>query len=111
MKLQIKAAGFELTPALHQLVESKLNTLSKFLKNWEKNSEVILRVEIGKNTKHHNKGMIFYAEGNLDLPGLTQKLLRIEEVDEDLRTAVDNLKDRLKNELLRVKKRLSEREK
>ena len=105
MKLQIKATGFELTPALQQLVEKKFGGLEKFLTKWEANRELLLRVEIAKNTKHHNKGMVWYAEANLDLP---QKVLRIEETNEELPAAVDKLKDRLKNELLRLKEKLTE---
>src|SRR3989338_9987393 len=100
MQLNIKATGFELTPALKQLIEKKFNSLEKFLAKWETNRELLLRVEIAKNTKHHNKGMVWYAEANLDLP---QKVLRIEEVNEEMQAAIDKLKDRLKNELLRLK--------
>ena len=103
MKLVIKATGFELTPALKQLIEQKFNTLGKFLQHWEKNRETLLRVEIAKNSEHHNKGPVFYAEANLDLP---EKVLRIEESHEDLHAAIEELKDRLKNELLRLKDKL-----
>lgn len=106
MRLQIKATGFELTPVLQQLVEKKFNNLSKFLAKWEVNRELFLRVEVAKNTKHHNKGMVWYAEANLDLP---QKILRIEETNEDMLAAIDKLKDRLKNDLLKVKGKLADR--
>lgn len=106
MKLNIKATGFELTPALQQLLEKKFNNLSKFLAKWETNRELLLRIEVAKNTKHHNKGMVWYAEANLDLP---QKILRIEETNEEMQAAIDKLKDRLKNELLRLKEKLADR--
>jgi len=105
MRLQIKATGFELTPALQQLVEKKFSGLEKFLAKWETNRELLLRVEIAKNTKHHNKGMVWYAEANLDLP---QKVLRIEETNEEMPAAIEKLKDRLKNELLRLKEKLAD---
>ena len=60
---------------------------------------------MAKNTKHHNKGMVWYAEANLDLP---QKVLRIEETNEEMQAAIEKLKDRLKNELLRLKDRLAD---
>ena len=105
MRINIKATGFELTAALRQITEEKLGSLSRFLKRWEKAGEVLLRVELAKNTKHHNKGQIFYAEANLDLP---QQVLRVEETDADMNTAINNLKDRLKKELLRLKDKLTD---
>lgn len=91
-----------MTPALHQLIEEKFEGLAKFLKRWEENSEVLLRIEIAKSTKHHQKGNVFYAEANLDLPG---KVLRVEETNFSLEAAVNKLKERLKNELLRLKEK------
>ena len=105
MKLQIKATGFELTPALEQLIEQKFGGFSKFLTKWETNRELVLRLEIAKNTKHHNKGMVWYAEANLDLP---QGVLRAEETNEDMHAAIDKLKDRFKNELLKLKEKLND---
>jgi len=106
MRLQVKAIGFELTPALSQFIEEKFRGLEKFLSNWDENNSVILRLEVSKNTKHHQKGMIWYAEANLDLP---KNLLRVEETNEDMHAAIDKLKDRLKNDLLKVKKKLADR--
>ena len=105
MRIQIKSTGFELTPALQQLIEEKFRGFEKFLANWDKNDSVILRIEISKNTKHHQKGKIFYAEANLDLP---KNVLRVEETNEDMHSAIDRLKDRLKNDLLRLKERAAD---
>ena len=105
MRIQIKAKGFDLTPSLTQLVEKKFRSLEKFLFNWDENDSVILRIEVSKNTKHHQKGMVFYAEANLDLP---KNVLRVEETNEDMHAAIDKLKDRLKNDLLRLKEKLAD---
>ena len=105
MRLQVKATGFDLTPALNQLIEQKFGGLAKLLERWEKNADVLLRVEVAKNTKHHNKGKVFYAEANLGLP---MKVLRIEETAEDMHEAVDKLKDRLKKEISRYKEKLAD---
>ncbi len=104
MRLQVKAVGFELTPALNQFIEEKFRSLEKFLSHWDKNDSVILRVEVSRTTKHHQKGMVFYAEANLDLP---KNVLRVEEINEDMHAAIDKLKDRLKNDLLKVKEKLN----
>ena len=105
MRIQVKATGFELTPALNQFIEEKFRGLEKFLSDWDENNSVILRIEVSKNTKHHNKGMVWYAEANLNLP---QKVLRVEELSEEMHAAIDKLKDRLKTDLLKLKDKLAE---
>ncbi len=105
MRLQIKAKGFELTPSLKQFVEEKMTSLEKYVSRWDENDSVLLTVEVAKNTKHHNKGEVFYAEANLDIP---KHLIRVEETGEDMHAAVDVLKDRLKNELLKLKDKLAD---
>jgi len=105
MRFQIKATGFDLTPALHQLIEEKLSGFSKYVGRWDAEGAVILRIEIAKTTQHHHKGNVFYAEANLDLP---KKVLRVEETNENMRIAIEKLKDRLKNELLRAKEKAAD---
>ena len=105
MRLQLKAKGFDLTPAIQQFVESKMMSLEKYVSRWDKGDSVLLAVEVAKSTNHHNKGEIFYAEANLDIP---KHLLRVEETGEDMHAAVDMLKDRLKNELLKLKDKLAD---
>jgi len=100
MTLQIKATGFELTPALKKFIEDKFLGFEKYIGRWDENNSVILKVEVAQNTKHHQKGNIFYAELNMDLP---KNVLRIEEVGTDMYQAIEKSKDRLKNELLRLK--------
>lgn len=100
MTIQIKATGFELTPALKKFVEDKFLGFEKYIGRWDENNSVILRVEIAQNTKHHQKGDIFYAELNMDLP---KNVLRIEEVGSDMYQAVEKAKDRLKNDVLKLK--------
>lgn len=106
MRIQIKARGFELTPALTQFVEEKMEGLTKFLAKWDREDVALLDVEVAKTTQHHNKGNVFYAEANLQLPNVP--LLRIEETNEDLHMAIVKVKDRLKNELSRLKEKLAE---
>lgn len=105
MRIQLKAIGFELTPALNQFIEEKFRSLEKFLSSWDENDSVILRIEVSKTTKHHQKGMVFYAEATLDLP---KNVLRVEETNEDMRAAIEKLKDRLKSDLLKVKEKLND---
>jgi ribosomal subunit interface protein len=106
MRLQVKAKGFELTPALTQFIEEKMAGLTKLLTKWDRENVALLDVEVAKTTKHHNKGNVFYAEANLQIPNAP--LLRIEETNEDLHMAIVQVKDRLKNELSRFKEKLAE---
>ncbi len=105
MRIQLKAKGFELTPSLTEFTETKLGSLEKFIKRWDVNDSVIIRIELAKTTQHHHKGNVFYAEANLDLP---HRVLRVEETATDIHAAIETLKDRLKNELLRVKEKDAE---
>lgn len=105
MRLQIKSKGFELTPSLQQFVEEKMGVLGKYVSRWDENDALLLTVEVAKTSNHHNKGEIFYAEANLDIP---KHFLRVEEKNEDMHAAIDVLRDRLKNELLKLKDRMTD---
>lgn len=106
MRIQIKAKGFELTPSLRDFIEEKLMPIDKYVARWDDGTDsVILRIGVAKTTNHHHKGDVFFAEANLDLP---HKVLRVEETDQEIHMAVENLKDRLKNELLKVKDKMTE---
>ncbi len=95
MKIIINSNKIELNEALAVWVEKKIGSLDKFLKHMD--PEVIeARVEIGKPSKHHLKGMVWYAEVNLKLPG---KLLRATNSNKDLRTAINQVKDELQRQL------------
>jgi len=90
----------EWTPSLKAFVEKKLGSLERFVRRFDMEGAVELRVEVAKTTQHHRKGEVFYAEGNLRLP---KALLRAEEYAEDLRVAVDRLKHTLELEIKKYK--------
>ncbi|MCX7589874.1 MAG: ribosome-associated translation inhibitor RaiA [bacterium] len=100
MNIIIKATNIELTDSIKNYIEKKIRLLEKFLKKYELKSNLIFNVEIAKITKHHHKGDIFYTEINLKLPN---KLLRVEEYDQDLYQSIDLTKDRLKEQILKFK--------
>jgi len=104
MNLIIESVGTSLTPSLKTDVRDKLGSLEKFFKD---SDLVELRVEIGKPSSHHKKGDVFYAEANLKI-GRT--LLRAEDQNKDIHTAIDNVRDMLERQLRKQKeKRLSSR--
>jgi len=101
MKIFIKTTNLKLTPIIEEYIHQKINGLDKFLGSMDR--EIIeARVEIGRTTKHHQKGDIFRAEVNLTLPG---RLLRLVAEEEDLRTAIDKVKDGLQREIKKYRGR------
>ncbi len=102
INIALKATGMELTPALRQYVEDKLQAVEKFI-----GSETATQadVEIGKTTHHHQSGDIFRCEINLSLPG---DLLRAVAQKDDLYAAIDIAQGDLLGELRKRKgKRLT----
>ncbi|MBI2604246.1 MAG: hypothetical protein HYW56_01765, partial [Candidatus Harrisonbacteria bacterium] len=61
----------------------------------------LARVEIARTTKHHEKGAVYRAEVNLDLS--SKNLARAEHEDWDIRVAVTEVKDKLRNILSKQK--------
>lgn len=93
MNIKIKTTNFSLTPAIKTYLENKLNSLDKFLPHDE---SIIADIELGKTTKHHQKGNIFKAEVNLKISG---RLIRSVAEEWDLRVAIDRVKDELQREI------------
>jgi putative sigma-54 modulation protein len=108
MKIVIKSTKLDLTPTIEDYAKKKLETLQRFLKKFEKESELEMFVEISKTTRHHHKGDIFYAELNLSLP---KKMIRIEEYHSDIYAAIDVLKDRTKAEISKLKSKIIKKRK
>lgn len=96
MKINIKALNLDLTPALNQFIEEKIGSLSKFLKNYEAEEDVPIRIEVARTTRHHHSGDVFRTEINLDLPS---KMLRSVAEREDVRFAINEAKDNLQQEI------------
>ena len=63
MKIDITTKNITLDEALEVFIEDKIGSLEKYLKGSN------ARVEIGKPSKHHKSGPIFYAEVNLASKG------------------------------------------
>jgi len=100
MKTQIKYTNLDSTLAMNEYVEQKINSLAKLVEKFDIEGSVLARVEVARTTKHHHKGPVYRAETNLDLPG---KVLRAEHEDWDARVAVDQMKDKLKREIIKYK--------
>lgn len=102
--LSLKGTNIELTDAIKNYVNEKLDALQKICQDFDPADE--LRMELGKSTRHHAKGPYFFAEMHLHVPG---KELLAKEESEDLYDAIDRVKDQLKRQLKDYKDVLKER--
>ncbi len=100
MKINIKAIDLELTPAIREYLETKIGSLDHFLKRFEIDDEIKVFVEIARTTHHHKSGAVFCAEASFSIG---KKLLRAEHSDWDIRVAIDEVKDRLQQEIKKYK--------
>ena|SRR3989338_7495034 len=104
MRIITKYTNLDSTPAIETYINEKVGALAKFLRPFEVNNEINARIEVGRTTNHHNKGLVYRAEINLDLPG---EVLRAEHEDWDVRIAIDQAKDKLQREVVKYKERLN----
>ena len=101
MQIIIKGTKIELTKALKDFVEEKIKDLEKFFEfKINKDFEVKAFVEIGKTSKRHRKGDIFFAECQIFLLG---KGVRAVAEREDLKLAICEVKDELQTQLKKYK--------
>jgi len=98
MKINIKATGIELTPAIAGYVQKKISAIEKYLPAGA--VDLVAQVEVGKSTQHHKSGEVFKAEVHLVGAGLD--LYAVSE-QSDLYAAIDLVKDELARELTRLK--------
>ncbi len=96
--INIKATNIELTEDLKKYIEDKMNGLDKYFDNI-----IEVRVEVGKESDHHQKGNIFFAEVNVKVPN---DLIRIKKVAKHQFKAIDKTKDHLREMLGRYKGKL-----
>jgi ribosomal subunit interface protein len=110
MKINIKATGIELTPAISSYVNKKVFSIEKYLPAMpahagqagldKGNKDVVAQVEVGKCTHHHKSGSIFRAEVHITGGGLD--LYAVSEM-EDLYAAVDIVRDEVIHSMLQSK--------
>lgn len=97
LKKHIKATNIELTDAIRDYVEKKIDSVGKFVKE---DVEALAEIEVGKTTHHHHKGDVFRAEINLSIK---EKRFRAEAVMDDLYKAIDKIKDEIIEEVKSAK--------
>jgi len=100
MEIKIKATAIELTDAIRQYIDERMESIAKLVDEYD--SAAMVEVEVGKSTKHHNKGPYMMAEINLTFLG---NLFRAAEEREDLYEAIDVCKDEVRRQLVDHKDR------
>jgi putative sigma-54 modulation protein len=89
LNIQRKGTNIELTEAIENYIDKKLEPLHKFLQN---HPEHLIDVEVGKTTNHHKSGDIFRAEVNVFIK---ENMLRAVAEAADLYAAIDDVKDEI----------------
>lgn len=98
MNINIKSTNFNMTPDIEEYITSKMNSVEKFISPQE-DEQILVDFETEKST-HHKNGDVFRAEANLTVKGV---LYRAEASKEDIRTAIDSVKDQIEKQIRRSK--------
>lgn len=101
MNIKIKSTRLELTDAIRDYFQAKMDMVEKYLGDIK---AINCDVEIEKAVGGQHKGEIFRAEVNLEVP---QKLLRVEKTEKDLYKAIDKVKDHLEVVIKKYKEKLT----
>ena len=103
MRINIKSTKIELTPKIKDYVQEKMNMLEKYLGDIQ---VLNCDIEVGMSIGGQNKGQIYRAEANLEVPG---ELLRVEKTEKELFKAIDKVKDHLARSIRRYKEKRIDR--
>lgn len=98
ININIKSKNFEMTPEIMEYINSKISLIEKFLQT-EHEENILVEFEVEKS-KHHKKGEVYRAEANVSFKG---KLFRSDSTDYDIRTAVDNVRDQIEEQIKKKK--------
>ncbi|MCL4392332.1 ribosome-associated translation inhibitor RaiA [Patescibacteria group bacterium] len=108
MKINIESTGLDLTPSIKTYIETKLTPLGRIIKRFETKGEITAFVEVGRSTKHHKHGDVFRASIDIEVPG---KKLFAENESPDLRTAIDMVKNKIKDDIQKYKEKSTDKRK
>jgi ribosomal subunit interface protein len=95
----IKATNLALSPEVRAYVEKRFVSLSSVLDFAEPTLKV--QIEVGRTTRHHDKGDVFRAEFNVRQKG--ERLRAVAEAA-SMYAAIDEARDALESEVVREKK-------
>jgi ribosomal subunit interface protein len=100
MDINIKGLSLDLTPAMKDYTQKKIDMLQRYLGAIK---VINCDVDLALTTHHHNKGEIFKIVVNLELPGT---MLRVEKTEKDIYKAIDKAKDHLKDSITKYKEKM-----
>jgi len=98
MNINIKATNMELTDAISDYINKRLDGVNKFVKT----GESLTRVEVGRISNHHKNGDVFKAEFFAEING--NEFYALSKM-EDLYSAVDDAVDDLIRQITNNKNR------
>jgi len=101
MKITIKTKNIELNQAIQDYIDEKIGAIEKLVKSFEENNDILVEVEIEKDSGHHHKGLVFRTEAQLELSG--KNLIRAEAWGEDLFGSIVKTKKELEIEIKKYK--------
>lgn len=108
MQLNIKATNLELTDAIRDCAQKKVDMLEKFMQISGAPQNPIAYVVVEKLTgDHHKKGKVFRCELQFDLGS---QLLRVEKISVDMYKSIEKVKDEMERQLIRYKKKIMDKE-
>jgi len=99
MKFILQGKNIEITDSIQDLVSTKIDFLEHFTARFNQDA-IEARVEVGKPSKHHRSGFVFYAEINLKLPG---GLLRAEASHLELNFAINEVFKEIERQIKKYK--------
>ena len=102
MHINIKATNIKLTPEISEYIGKRLQTLDTLVA--KDDTTVMCDIEVGRTTKHHQKGNVFRAEIQVSIKG---DRFRAVAEKETLYDAIDTAKNEAARELRRHKQKQS----
>jgi ribosomal subunit interface protein len=97
MKIRVRETNKKINTGLYSFLEKKIKTLEKLLPNIP---DLIVEVEVGLTTQHHQKGDIYKSEIQIQLG---QKLLRSVSKKDNLKSAIIESVEDLEGQLRKRK--------
>jgi ribosome-associated translation inhibitor RaiA len=96
MNTIIKITHTSLPPTVAEYIEVKMITSLERLIGKSHSESACLTLDIGKSTRHHKKGLVWRATGNLSVKG---RVLRAKAEGERAKQVVEELRSELEREL------------
>ncbi len=99
---EIKAKNMDMTDAIKNYATEKLEVVAKLTAKFD---PCDVRVELGRDAMHQNKGEVFMAELHMTIPGAA---MRAEATKEDLYAAIDAAVAELRRQVKDYKEKLQD---